>query len=46
MNKNRQIIQEQKEIMTNYKSNYEKLYGKYKDLKEKKYKAVRAENKQ
>lgn len=46
MAKNRQIIQEQKDILRNYQSNYERLYNKYKNLKEVKYRQLKIEKKQ
>ena len=45
MAKNRQIIQEQKDILRNYQSNYERLYNKYKNLKETKYRQLKIEKK-
>jgi len=42
MMKNRQIIAEQQAILGNYRANYEKLYSKYRHLKDVRHKELRA----
>lgn len=42
MMKNRQIIAEQQAILGNYRANYEKLYSKYRHLKDIRHKELRA----
>ena len=41
MMKNRQIIEEQKAILGNYRANYEKLYSKYRHLKDVRLKGLK-----